>query len=368
MLGQQRIVKAVPSIRKSILVPFSTPIPSASTESWRISSRLLIPGNYNIKSSQFFQSNRLTKSTFSVLDLRQLTQIIEPFTACAHHDVSGSYLFMNFKDPKGNYKNTAVVFSDGTLVTWYMDKDSELQLASDILSFHSKSTGLRFGKESLISNQLSNSEWSESMVVNDQTTPLTSRLVDDGESLSLTEIDSNRSNEMLTVSMALATAARMNVIESQLQEHIDSGHAEISRLLQSMSNWKLSKVSETIFESEKLVHNWRYFLTQNGIDDIPDSLWDYEALDKLYVQVVSCFDVHKRFNDINTDITYYSEFLSTCGEHVRHKYSSRLEKIIIIIIAIEAGIAMRHLILDLIGSEKSDNSADIVPVRNYSNK
>jgi uncharacterized Rmd1/YagE family protein len=362
-MSQQRVVKAIPQIRKRTLVPFTTPLPSTVGESPRVAARLLFPDNYNIKSSQFFQSSRMSKSSFCVLDLRQLTQTLDPLISTVHCDSGGAFAYLNFADIHGIYKNSAVIFADGTLVTWYMDKESEMQLASDIISSHSKLSGRQtHAKESAISNIFSGLDWSETISLTQTVSPATSKLINDGEGLSLTENDSNRSNEMLAISMALASAARMNVIESQLQEHIDAGHAEISRLLRSMSSWKLSRVSETIFESEQLVHNWRLFLSKHGLDDIPDSLWDYEALDRLYEHIIGSYDVRKRFHDVNTDLTYYSEFLSTCGEHVRHKYSSRLEKIIIIIIAIEAGIAMRHLILDLLGPNSSDDSADLLPV------
>lgn len=364
-MNPQRLIKSLPNIRPKSLVPFETPI-SSQISTLRATARLLFPSNYNIKFSQFIGSNRLSKTPFTSLDLKQLSHSLD-FEATRYHcDPLGGYLFVNFGLDGSSYKNTAVVFPDGVLVTWFMDRDQEAQIAKWILktTINCASLSPTRGKrtEAITVDQFLSSELSESINVSELNEDTTgSQLANGGDSIMLTRFESERSNDILAVSMALASAVRMNVIEAYLQEHISFGHNEISKLLQRMNNWKLSRVSETIFKSEQLVHNWRYFLTQNGVDDVPDCLWDYGELDKLYEQVMKNFDVHKRFNDINTDLTYYSEFLATCGEHVRHKYSSRLEKIIIGIIAIEAGIALRHLLIDMFGENNSD-AVGIVPV------
>ena len=356
----------MPNIRPKSLVPFPTPIANHSTDSWKATARLLFPSNYNIKFNQYIGSNRLSKTPFISLDLKQLSHTLDPETCNVHCDSLGGYLFVNFGSHGSAYENTAVVFPDGVLVTWFMDKDQEARIAQWVLkttnTCRSLSSTPAKRSETMKVDQFVSSDLSESVALtecSDDTTA--SQLINGGDSLILTRTESERSNDILAISMALASAVRMNVIESYLQEHISYGHDEISKLLQRMNNWKLSRVSETIFKSEQLVHNWRYFLTQNGVDDVPDCLWDYGELDKLYEQVMKNFDVHKRFSEINTDLTYYSEFLATCGEHVRHKYSSRLERIIIGIIAIEAGIALRHLLIDLFG-DTNNNAVDIFPV------
>ena len=366
-MNPQRLIKSLPNIRPKSLVPFATPVSNQLVDVPRVTARLLFPSNYNIKFNQFIGSNRLSKTPFISLDLKQLSHSLGSEESQYHCDSLGAYLFVNFGSSHSNYQDTAVVFPDGVLVTWFMDRDKEARVAQWVLkttmNCESLSPSRVKGREAFTVDQFLSSDLSESISVSEVCDDASaSQLVNGGDSLVLTKIESERSNDILAISMALAAAVRMNVIESYLQEHISHGHTEISNLLQRMNNWKLSRVSETIFKSEQLVHNWRYFLTQNGVDDVPDCLWDYGELDKLYDQVMKNFDVHKRFNEINTDLTYYSEFLATCGEHVRHKYSSRLEKIIIAIIAIEAGIALRHLLIDLFG-ETTNNSVDIVPVK-----
>lgn len=365
-MNPQRIAKSLQNLKQKSLVPFTTPVIQGTKDHQKVSARLLVASNYNIKSSQFMSSNRLWRGPFTNLDLKQLQNCIDSPSVQSHCDPLGSYLYVNFSDSREAYRDTAVIFPDGAFVTWFMDRDREAQLAKSILSLHEQGENIvsrkpRRSEASSVDKFLS-SELAESILVTEARVESNkSQLINGGDSIVLTLSESDRSNDILAISMALASAVRMNVIESYLQDHISNGHNEISKLLMKMNNWKLSKVSDTIFESERLVHNWRYFLTQNGVDDVPDCLWDYGELDKLYDHVMKNFDVHKRFSDINTDLTYYSEFLATCGEHVRHKYSSRLERIIIAIIAIEAGIAMRHLLVDLVGSGNKD-SIEILPL------
>ena len=363
-MNPQRIAKSLQNFKAKPLVPLATPAVELTQSQLRVSGRLLVPSNYDIKFSQFLGSNRLWKGPFTTLDLKHLQSSLDDRTVHSYRDPSGGYLFVNCCDSLSVYRDTAVIFPDGALVTWFMDRDRESQFVRSILNSHYQCDNIVARKssrtESTSVDAFLSSELTESIALNESCVESnSSQLVNGGDSLVLTHSESERSNDILAISMALATAVRMNVMESYLEDHISNGHNEISKLLMKMNNWKLSKVSDSIFESEKLVHNWRYFLTQNGVDDVPDCLWEYGDLDKLYEQVMKNFDVHKRFNDINTDLTYYSEFLATCGEHVRHKYSSRLEKIIIAIIAIEAGIAMRHLLVDLVGNE---NPIEIVPV------
>lgn len=354
-MNVQRATKPAVSFAKKQLVPFPTPSCALLARPARVTARALFPAIYNVQSSQFLQPHRFGKGSVSntIFDLRHMEQqLVLPHDASHTETSSFPYLFMNFGGSGSEYKDTAVLFPDGVLVTWYMSKERESDLASDLLAFYSRSVGLVGPrKEQIAVDQFSSMDTAESMSVSlSQVSENLSHVTDVG-SLTLTAKDIDRSNDMLAVSMAMATAVRMNLVESHLQEHIESGHSRITGLLQTLSGWKLSKISESIFEAEQLVHNWRYFLTQKGIDDIPDCLWDHERLDRLYGELMSHFVLHKRFSDLNNDLTYYSDYLSTVGEHVRHKYSSRLEIIIILIIGIEAGIATRHLVLDLVGRD-----------------
>ncbi len=357
-MNVQRATKPSVSFLKKHLIPFVTPVANSGIQQYRVTARALFPTIYNVQSSQFLQPHRFGKGCLSntVFDLRQIEHQVAHSHDSVHCELASSpYLFVNFGGNGDTYKDSAVLFSDGILVTWYMTKEREMDLASELLSLYSRSMGLPGlpgpKKEDIAVEQFASLDTVENMSVFLNDAPQDISHVTDIGSLSLTAKDADRSNDMLAVSMAMAASVRMNLVESHLQEHIESGHSRITGLLQTLSGWKLSKISESIFEAEQLVHNWRYFLTQKGIDDIPDCLWDHERLDRLYGELMTHFVLHKRFSDLNNDLTYYSDYLSTVGEHVRHKYSNRLEIIIILIIGIEAAIATRHLVVDLVGNK-----------------
>ena len=348
MINPQRLVKPVINWSRKSLVPFVTPLSLSADGTMRVSARVLLPRTYEVQSRDIFQSLK-KPSMPSPIDLRLLAQRIGKSSDNVFSDTTGSFLYINFVDhvDPGKYRSTAVVFPDGSLVTWYMKKEEEMDLAADILSFHRAGARFLFAKEATAIDLFDGLESMETIPVS--STPVERTTLVGGEAVALTTEESNRSNDMLAVSMALSSAVRMNAIEAALKDYIKNGHSDISNSTRRVDQWKLSQLSESIFESEKGVHKWRYFLTSTNQTGVPDLLWEYEQLDQLFDEVANHFEIEERFGDLQNQLTYYSEYLRTVGDYVRHGYSSRLEKIIILIIAIEACVALRHLFVDLVG-------------------
>ena len=307
-----------------------------------------MPRTYDIRETN--DISPLKKSTNSAgLDLRALSELVAVGSNKAFIDPAGAYLFVNFHDVSDfdRYQSTAVIFPDGAVVTWYMPLEAEMELASDILSFHRSSLATPVEQETVAIDQFDAIEHIETMPISQFTVEPGSRLVND-DTIALTMDDSTRSNEMLAVSMALVAAVRMNVIESRMKKYIIDGQNEVNTSLSSMNQWKLSDISARVFEAEKGVHRWRYLLSSMHHTTVPDTLWEHDSLDKLFDSVTEHFELNARHEDLQNQLTYYSDFLKTVGDYVRHGYSSRLEKIIILIIAIEAAIALRHLYLEIV--------------------
>ena len=329
------------------LVPFATPLPNIAFAPMRVSARVLLPRNYDIQFAEQIVSRK--KSNLSKpLDLKLISQRFESPLTTTFCDSNGSFLFMNFnsRESPEEYLSTAVVFPDGALVTWYMRGEEEVELAAEILSVSSHSHDSPSDRESSASDQFDALDYVESIPVAASSVSTTSRL-HDAETLTLTSNDENRSNEMLAVSMAVSAAVRLNVIESNLSDYIKSGQRDIESSVSKLNQWRLPQISASVFEAEKGVHRWRYLLSTIHRPGVPDSLWEYERLDQLFDEMVAHFDLPERYEDLQNQLTFYSDFLHTVGDYVRHGYSSRLEKIIILIIAIEAAIAMRHLIVEV---------------------
>merc|ERR1719393_303361 len=98
----------------------------------------------------------------------------------------------------------------------------------------------------------------------------------------------------------------------------------------------LSGVSDRIFTAETGLHELRYELnSEAGLLDAPDLLWEHALAERLYDQVVAHFDVRRRTALLNDRLSYSLDYLHTLGEHVRHQYSVRLERMIIVLIFLE---------------------------------
>merc|ERR1712019_16637 len=86
--------------------------------------------------------------------------------------------------------------------------------------------------------------------------------------------------------------------------------------------------------------------SEAGVLDAPDLLWDHALAERLYDQVVAHFDVRRRTALLNERLSYSLDYLQTLGEHVRHQYSVRLERAIIVIIFLELCVGVmsyRHM-------------------------
>lgn len=347
MINSQRVSKPLSAWFRKTIIPFATPASNRSEARLQVTARVLWPKSYDIQCYDRFVSVK-KENPANTLDLRVLADELKAAALNMHLDPVGSFLFVNFPDEhsRETYSSTAVIFPDGALVTWYMRSDEEKALATNLAGMRVQFANSRVDKEIRESEQFDSFDCTESLPVTVSNAASGTCLLAD-DTVSLTGLESDRSNEMLAVSMAMGAAARMNAIESTLSAYIKNGHADISSSLSKMNQWKLAKVSESVFQSENAVHRWRYFLTSIHRPAVPDSLWEYEQLDNLFDRIAIRFDLEERFEDLQNQLSYYSDFLRTVGDYVRHGYSSRLEKIIILIIAIEAGIATRHLIVDL---------------------
>ena len=348
MINPQRLVKSLGTWGRRSLVPFSTPLLRPPTGTMRVSARVLFPRSYDILGlDRFFPSRKSNQPV--LIDLQSLSDHVASDHDRVFLDPSQSYLFINFYNPQDDYKSTAVIFADGAMVTWYMRLDSELQLAADIVALQGTQLSGAEEREHMALDQFHALEHIETIPVSQPGAESGSTYMD-GDAICLTPSDSNRSNDMLAVSMGLSAAVRMNVIEANLRSYIEKGQFDVNATLTRIKQWRLSQISERVFEAEKGAHRWRYLIGSKRHTSVPDSLWDHDDLDQLFDSVATHFDLGERYDDLHNQLTYHSDFLKTVGDYVRHGYSSRLEKIIILIIAIETAIALRHLYVEVVFS------------------
>merc|ERR1719215_539453 len=134
---------------------------------------------------------------------------------------------------------------------------------------------------------------------------------------------------MLGLSLGLAVAVRLDALERRIDSRLEADWRNID----VHKSLNLSGITHRIFESETGLHELRYELnSEAGLLDAPDLLWEHARAERLYDKVVSHFDVKRRTTLLNERLSYSFDHLHTLGEHVRHLYSVRLERIIIVLI------------------------------------
>lgn len=81
-------------------------------------------------------------------------------------------------------------------------------------------------------------------------------------------------------------------------------------------------------------------------DSLPDLFWDSKhelGLEEYYDQVGRALDVNIRIKTLNEKMDYAQEIASILRQTLAEKHSSFLEWIIIVLIAVEIGLGLRHI-------------------------
>eukprot|EP00440_Ansanella_granifera_P016880 gb/GFBE01018342.1/.p1 GENE.gb/GFBE01018342.1/~~gb/GFBE01018342.1/.p1 ORF type:complete len:204 (+),score=41.69 gb/GFBE01018342.1/:1-612(+) len=166
--------------------------------------------------------------------------------------------------------------------------------------------------------------------------------------LRLTSNDEVRASHQLAISLGLAVAVRLDALERKIERRLEQDwqglQKEVRRLQPMNMMLNLSSVSHRIFVDENMLHSMRYELNaEAGLLDPPELLWEHALAERLYDQVVAHFEVRRRTALLNERLSYSLDYLHTLGEHVRHLYSVRLERMIILLITLELGVGVMGL-------------------------
>eukprot|EP00375_Theileria_parva_P001726 XP_764401.1 hypothetical protein [Theileria parva strain Muguga] len=131
------------------------------------------------------------------------------------------------------------------------------------------------------------------------------------------------------------TAVKLNFLECDIKRNLELRNNQLLGLKNSLVYQNLDSVAMTLFELETYAHDCRYRLNLQDLLEYPDVLWDYDKQCDLFNRIQSLFEIPKRLEHLNHRISWTLETLNSYSEYVRHKHSSRLEKIIIALISIE---------------------------------
>ena len=145
----------------------------------------------------------------------------------------------------------------------------------------------------------------------------------------------NDSSEIfkIDISQAISQNVKLQQFEEELQTSIDN-NSTIPLQLSLTGKIKLTKkeISKKIGE---------LFLVKSKINlhydllDTPEFFWEYPQYENQYEKTVKYLDIKSRVEVLNKKVEIIQELLHVLGDEQKHRYSSFLEWIIIILIAFE---------------------------------
>lgn len=146
----------------------------------------------------------------------------------------------------------------------------------------------------------------------------------------------------IAISQALAQNVKLEQFENELLTTIENS-SNIPMQLATNGKINLSKknISKKIGE---------LFLVKSKINlhydllDTPEFFWEYPEFENQYIIMIKYLDIKSRVEVLNKKLEIIQELLHVLGDEQKHKYSSFLEWIIIILIAFEIVINLKdHL-------------------------
>lgn len=145
-----------------------------------------------------------------------------------------------------------------------------------------------------------------------------------------------RTTDKISFSFGLMSAVRLTNLEKKIENKLLLENNNIDILKKKLKSSNLDWLSNKLFSSKITLHNLRYELNiEQDLLDVPETLWEYEYQRKLFVNILNIFDIKQRIDLLNHRLGWTFDYLNSFLDYVNQKHSSRLERIIIIIIGLE---------------------------------
>jgi uncharacterized Rmd1/YagE family protein len=254
------------------------------------------------------------------------------------------------------------VFPSGTVVTWALPADVVNTLATKHLLPAAEMPFIE-DKEEEDLEFLVDPEQEQSHVSGDVVVLGTRREVEAGDRLDTTLAK-------IAFSSGLARSTKLAVLESSLTRYLESTRHIPDRLSQGLRaplsrGMILQKAGELLNLRSQLNH-------YNDLTDaLPDIFWDTEEkLETYYAKIGKALDVGVRIKTLNDKMTYAQEVVNVAQgvldiseKMSSEKHSTRLEWIIIILIAIEVAFELRRLYMERYDVFQEDLLAELRALR-----
>jgi len=145
-----------------------------------------------------------------------------------------------------------------------------------------------------------------------------------------------------TFSDAIAASVKLGAWEASLEKIIDSIE-HLSEDLKKNANVKMTR-DEVLQKTGEILALRHVINLSSDLLDTPDFYWDREGLENLYLSTCNHLAVAKRTKIVNEKLSHCLELTDLISTHLSTEHGARLEWIIIVLIAIEIGFEILHLI------------------------
>lgn len=141
----------------------------------------------------------------------------------------------------------------------------------------------------------------------------------------------------LSVSHALAQSVKLYELEAKVTLLLQ----KTTPIQEELS--KTGKVSLSKFEISKqigMLFSTRYMINmQSDILDTPEFFWRRPSFEPIYLMTVEFQDIQVRQGILNNHLNLIQELFNMLSDEMKHKHSTRIEVIIVLLIAIEVVLA-----------------------------
>ena len=134
------------------------------------------------------------------------------------------------------------------------------------------------------------------------------------------------------ISFVIAKSVALERIEEQVDLVLD----EMEDVIQQLERGKLAIPDRKLAKLASSILNFKYkSIAHIMVLDKPDITWDNEELDKLYGRMANLFELNQRYHEIRTKSETLMDITEVFTGLSHAQRSTRLEWIIIILIALE---------------------------------
>lgn len=153
-------------------------------------------------------------------------------------------------------------------------------------------------------------------------------------------LHSNNKMDRLAVSHALAQSVKLARFE-EIAQQVISDNAYIPKTLANKGRIPLSRKAVAQLRG-RLFSTKSDIILKFNLLDTPEFFWDHPELEPLYQMAARYFEVVPRTELLNKKLATIHELLEMLATEQNHAHSSKLEWIIIILIAVEIVLAFWH--------------------------